>query len=233
MIFVTGDTHGGVDEKKLHETHFVNGQSLTKDDYVIICGDFGYIFYPINNNTQEYYKLKWFEKQPWTTLFIDGNHENHKRLNEYPIEEWHGGKIHRINDSVLHLMRGQVFNIEGKTFFTMGGAESIDKNMRIMDVSWWKEELPNHTEIEEGFCNLEKHNNKVDYVITHTCPTSVTNQMKINGVFNYVYKDPTSELLEQYMKILDFKHWWFGHFHFDVDINSHFTCLYHKIVDIL
>lgn len=57
MIFVTGDTHGGVDEKKLHETHFVNGQSLTKDDYVIICGDFGYIFYPINNNTQEYYKL--------------------------------------------------------------------------------------------------------------------------------------------------------------------------------
>jgi hypothetical protein len=29
----------------------------------------------------------------------------------YPIEEWNGGKIQRIRPSVIHLMRGQVFEL--------------------------------------------------------------------------------------------------------------------------
>ena len=39
----------------------------------------------------------------------------------------HGGKVHRIRPHVLHLMRGQVFDIEGHTFFTMGGVKSVRK----------------------------------------------------------------------------------------------------------
>lgn len=30
-------------------------------------------------------------------------------------KEWHGGKVHELRPHVLHLMRGQVFEIDGKT----------------------------------------------------------------------------------------------------------------------
>ena len=51
------------------------------------------------------------EEKPFTTLYVDGNHENFDRLYGYPIENWQGGKVHKIRPSVLHLMRGQVFEI--------------------------------------------------------------------------------------------------------------------------
>ena len=41
-----------------------------------------------------------------------------------------------ISDSICHLMRGQVFDIDGKTFFTFGGGNSIDKAWRTPGVSW-------------------------------------------------------------------------------------------------
>jgi hypothetical protein len=41
MIYVTGDTHGRKDIDKLYASCFPEGQTLTREDYVIICGDFG------------------------------------------------------------------------------------------------------------------------------------------------------------------------------------------------
>jgi len=38
-------------------------------------------------------------------------------------------------------MRGEVFQIEGKTFAVMGGADLIDKAMRREGKSWWKDEM--------------------------------------------------------------------------------------------
>ena len=45
------------------------------------------------------------------------------RWKDSPVAEWHGGKVHRIRPHVLHLMRGQIFELEGCRFFTMGGAK--------------------------------------------------------------------------------------------------------------
>ena len=89
-------------------------------------------------------------EKPYQILFIDGNHENFNALNSYPVEEWNGGKVHRIRKNILHLMRGQVFTIEGKTFFTMGGAYSIDKHLRKEGYSWWSDEKPNDAENGES-----------------------------------------------------------------------------------
>lgn len=125
MIFLTGDTHGDINLQKL--IAFANQRpDLTKDDYLIICGDWGVLW---DNEPSEWEKnlLRQYDGFPWTTLFIDGNHENFQRLNALPVEEWHGGKIHRVTDSVLHLMRGQVFTLAGQTVFSFGGAESPDK----------------------------------------------------------------------------------------------------------
>ena len=126
-IYVTGDLHGHIDISKLNMKNFSDQKHLTKKDYLIICGDFGLIW---NNSNQELYWRKWLENKNFTTLFCDGNHENHVLLNKYPIEQWNGGKIHRISNSIIHLMRGQVFIIDGLKFFVMGGAVSVDKEFR-------------------------------------------------------------------------------------------------------
>ncbi len=41
MIYVTGDTHIPIDIGKLSEDRFAEQCCMTKDDYLIICGDFG------------------------------------------------------------------------------------------------------------------------------------------------------------------------------------------------
>ena len=40
MIYITGDTHGNW-KSRLHHDVFPEGDTLSKNDYVIICGDFG------------------------------------------------------------------------------------------------------------------------------------------------------------------------------------------------
>lgn len=169
MIFITGDTHGGMDVGKLNTKNFPEGKNLTKDDYLIVTGDFGFIW---DESNQDRYWLKWFQNKNFTTLFVDGNHENFDLLNAFQIEMWNGGKVHRINDSVIHLMRGQIYLIDGNKIFTFGGAMSSDIEFRKENVSWWKDEMPSKVEQEEGLKNLEVNNWEVDYIITHTCPAS-------------------------------------------------------------
>ena len=126
MIFITGDTHRELDIHTINPREFVEGRTLTRDDYVIICGDFGCIW---DGGSGDRFWLNWLESEGWNTLFIDGNHENFDVLNQYPEETWHGGKVHRIRSNIFHLMRGEVFDIEGKSFFTFGGASSMMLNI--------------------------------------------------------------------------------------------------------
>ena len=100
---------------------------------------------------------KVLRKLPATVLFIDGNHENFADLNSYAVEQWHGGKVHIIEDDIIHLMRGQVFDIKGKLFFTFGGAYSIEKMNRSEGIDWFPEEMPSREEYQEGMGNLYKY----------------------------------------------------------------------------
>lgn len=102
-MFVTGDLHGYEDISKLNSKRFPANKHLTKEDYVIVAGDFGLVW---NHQQDELYWRKWLARKNFTTLFIDGNHENFDLLNSYPVEDWNGGKIHKINDSILHLIAG-------------------------------------------------------------------------------------------------------------------------------
>jgi len=224
MIFVTGDTHGKVDMKKLNSSNFPEGKNLTKADYVIICGDFGCIW---NNDKEDKYWQNWLEEKPWTTLFCDGNHENFNLLDNYPEEKRFGGQVHVISKSVFHLMRGYVFNINNKSFFVMGGAKSIDKVYRKEDVSWWEREIPSKAEFENGLNNLDAVDWKVDYVISHTGPHSI---VKMSNY--YVELDDVSRYLDIIREDLTFKHWYFGHMHYDITIDK-FTFLYNKVRKII
>lgn len=121
MIYATGDTHGNF--QRFAPEHFPEQAGMTKEDYIIICGDFGGVW---DGGKKEERNLDWLEDLPFTTLFISGNHENFDLLSKYPTEEWNGGTIQPIRPHVIHLMRGQVFDLQGCSFFTMGGARSHD-----------------------------------------------------------------------------------------------------------
>lgn len=226
-IFLTGDTHGGKELWKLNSENFPIGRELTKDDYVIVLGDFGLIW---NNDKEDLYWRKWLNEKPWTTLFVDGNHENHILLNQYVVENWNNGKIHKIESSIYHLMRGQVFIINSMKFMTMGGAHSIDVMFRKKNISWWEEELPSYSEYKELLNNLKKHNYNVDYVLTHTCPIDVfafvVNNHKEMGIKN----------LERFFYALKrrlvFKKWYFGHFHMDKIVDDKHRCMFSDVIEI-
>ena len=164
MIYITGDTHGYHDFAKMLSNNLCE---LTRDDYVIIAEDCGVLFHDNDTVTLNLYKLL-----PYTVLFVDGNHENFDLLFSYPVEKWHGGTVHRIADNIIHLMRGQIYEIEGHSFFTFGGAFSYDKERRIEGISWWRQEMPSIEEYNEAVINLTKEGNKVDFIITHDCPSA-------------------------------------------------------------
>ena len=254
-IWVTGDMHG--DPRRFSSDIFPEQKDMTKDDTVVILGDFGLVWdYNGENNTEKYW-LDWLEKKPFTTVFIDGNHDNFDRLDKYPVEEWHGGNVNFIRPSVIHLMRGQIFNIENKSFFAFGGAGShdisagilepddpdfkmkkkrLDKDpfasYRINHLSWWERELPNKEEMKKGLNNLEKQDNKVDYIITHSPYTSLLRQM--DGGSGLYQSDRLTDYLQKIKQTVDFKHWLFGHMHINQTFHSErSSCLYEQIIRIL
>ena len=128
-IYVTGDVHGRAEHgsSRFAFKNWPLGRTLTRDDVVIVAGDFGFVW---DGSNAEKYWLDWFESKPWTTCFVDGNHENHHALAELPVREWNGGLVHEARPRVLHLMRGEVFDIGGLTVLAMGGAASNDRQYR-------------------------------------------------------------------------------------------------------
>ena len=248
MIYITGDIHGDVYRFSTGSLEYLE-HKFTEEDFIIICGDFGVIW---DNSKEQAYDLKWLEEKPFTTLFVTGNHENYDLLEQYPVSEWNGGKIRRINRKVFHLMNGQVFKIDGYTFFTMGGAESHDirdgilepddidfrqklKELRVRralfrvnHISWWKQEIPSREEMDEGVRNLERVGWKVDAVLTHCAPTHINNR------FGRLYypENALTDYLEDISKRLSFRKWFFGHYHSDEILDDRYRLLYDLVVDL-
>lgn len=227
MIYVTGDTHGEVTFQKLPAFARANPQ-LTKRDYVIIAGDFGGVW---SEKTLEE-DLRPYSELPFTVLFVDGNHENFDLLNAFPVSKWKGGKVHFVREDIIHLMRGQVFELEGHTVFTFGGATSVDRGFLREGYSWWKAELPTDEDLSEALANLKRYNNKVDYIITHSCgeralmyPPLRTRTLQMD-----VY--PENQMLSYFEDILEYKHWYFGHYHLDGRLNDRMTVLLNEIVPL-
>ena len=225
MIYVTGDVHGSLDIGKLNTKRFPQQKSLTKSDYVIACGDFGLVW---DNRKSDLYWREWLSEKPFTTLWVDGNHENFDLLYQFPVTEKIGGKVREIAPAIFHLERGQELTFDGKTCYVMGRAESRDKAFRKEHISWWKEEMPTIEEMWRGIDALNAYDWSVDYVISHCAPRSV--QIKINKqLFD---NDPLVSFLEAVRLDLDFKKWFFGHYHVDKQIGDRFWAIYNNIVAI-
>lgn len=286
MVYVTGDTHGteGV-LARFKKRRFPVQDEMTSKDVVIVLGDFGCIW-SNNPNPDDFgrwdengrYHLKmlcandgespnernaldWLAEKNYTTVFIDGNHDNIPRIESYPVVEWNGGKAHFIRPNVFHLIRGEVYSIDGKKFFAFGGAPSHDikdgiidpkkfrsrrdfiekihgmstagKYMfRIRNVSWWDKELPDGTEMTNGLENLDRNNWKVDYVLTHSGSASTIAVLRSLGEIHSEDSNLLSGYLQKIQNSLDYKKWFCGHYHVNRKITEKDTVLYEDIIRI-
>ena len=227
MIFVTGDTHGKFE--RLEE--FAYSNALTRDDYVIVAGDFGFLWKP----EFRLEKLRRLSELPYTLLFVDGNHENYDLLESYSIEEWKGGKVHRLTDNVIHLMRGQIFDIDGRRILAFGGAESTDKCMRRLGISVWEQEEITQSDVDEAQRNLDKCGGRVDYVISHSCSADLKQFnyhvfKRYNVELRMYSEQPFIGMVENYLNY--YRQWYFGHFHFDSDVDGKHTAVYEKFIPL-
>ena len=259
MVYITGDCHGDFrrfTKRQLVKLPFV----LSEDDFVIVCGDFGLLW----EKSKEFeYNLDWLSRLPFTLLWVQGNHENYHMISEYPLEDWNGGKVrHIVKDKIILLERGQVFTIEGKTYFTMGGASShdvqggiLDKDsptyhedfkkavrrgepFRILNVSWWKEELPSEEQLQEALINLEKYDFKVDYVISHCASNRTQDALEryylgIDCEIGWYEKNILTYFFEELEERLQYEKWFCGHYHEEIQIDEKHTILYYKIIPIV
>ena len=252
QIWLTGDTHGDW-MSRLNMAAFPEQKEMTKDDYVIVLGDFGIW----DNSKRENYNLDWLDSRNFSTLFVSGNHSNYDILNSLPVEEWNGGKVNFIRDSVIHLKRGEIFEIQGKKFFAFGGASSHDiqdgildpddfddydefrktwkqwdeenRMFRVKNITWWPDELPSEEEMENGIKNLEKHDWKVDYILSHSPSASVIALLG-HGLYE---QDVLTRYLEEIRCKTEYKRMMSGHMHINKAVNDKDILLYEQIVRVV
>lgn len=244
MIAITGDLHRNYDIEKL-------AKIAELPDYpsiVLVAGDFGGIW---NKTTIDIHGnvvlhpddldfIDSLKRYPFKIISCLGNHENYDVINNLPRIDAYGGRIIRLSDNVELLDRGYVYNLEDYSFLSIGGAMSMDRAYRIEHESYWENEVINKNDIDVAFNELDKVDNNVDFVLTHTCPSSVL-KSEIDSLnepdSNYKMKlrfalenDPSVIFLEEIKNKIQYSHWFFGHFHMDKIFNhkgsSKFMCLY-------
>lgn len=214
MVYLISDIHGDKNFDGLKKYMSI----ATDDDLLIVLGDVELSFY---NNDQNSEFTKEFLNIDKNIAFIDGNHDNHPYVNSFPIEEWNGGKIHRLTKNVVHLIRGNVYTIESKKIFVMGGCKSSQK--------WYDSglvydgEVPTEREISVALDNLRRNNNTVDYVLTH----------KYWDYSDCNYSDFTLEWLTNYIdKNVKFKKWYSGHWHCEKNFDDKHFVIYDALTKI-
>lgn len=85
--------------------------------------------------------------------------------------------------------------------------------------------MPSQEEYEEGLKNLEKHDLKVDYILTHTCSTTALEYIEQRCAIR-MERDEMHPYFYGIEQKADYKQWYFGHFHHDFDLPNNQRLLY-------
>ena len=229
-ILISGDIHGNQSIGRVQlenvSARFPDWRSIR---YLIVVGDWGAIW----NGTpasvaMENQLLAYYDAMPWETLVVLGNHEGYNRISQLPWTTRHGGKMQQASKKVFIFQHGNTYTIEGKRFFVFGGADSIDKGHRTAFESWWPQEIPTMDDFYRARATIAKSGKKIDYVLTHTAPTKVIDEMRAQGKLlfgNIKFEDPTARMLDHLEpELTRAKGWFFGHFHKDFAWGK-FRCL--------
>ena len=217
MIYVTGDIHG--DRARLQKGPAAR---LRKGDALVVCGDFGFLW---SGSDEEKKLLRWIGRRKFQTLFVEGTHDNLDLLAGYPVEELGGAPARHLDGNLWHLMRGQVYTLQGQSILALGGGHSDDYAQREAGQTWWPQELPREEELPRFREVLAAHDNRVDYVVSHQAPTNI----EVCITQRYEDVNLLVAFLDEVQRTCRFKGWFFGSYHQNRVVPPKYHCLYDKV----
>lgn len=214
MLYLISDIHA--DKSFLGLNEYL--QKATDKDWLIILGDIGLGF----ENTQGNKEFdEFFTSIDKNIAIIDGNHENYDLLYSYPVVDFFGGKAYKITNKIFMLERGGIYEIENQKIFAMGGCKSSEKWKKLG--LWSPKEEPSETEVNYAKENLKKHNNKVDFVLTHKYEYDETLPVISQNLL---------ELCRHIDESVEYKLWYSGHEHVIEEIDGKHFRIYNEIVEL-
>ena len=171
-------------------------------------------------------QLEKLSQKPYTILFVDGTHENFDLLNTYPTKQWNQGTVHEIRPNILHLKRGEIFEIDGHSIFAFGGGETEEKEVYMETGRWWPQEMPTREEMISGAKHLFDHQLTVDYIITHEpCPNHV-----VFGTRQDIHRSALQSFFEEILVQVTYKQWFFGAQHVDRTMSNRHIAVFEQII---
>ena len=214
MIYLISDLHGNKDFKGLQDYLSI----ATDNDLLIILGDLCLNFEPTEENK---IFTEYFLSLNKPIAFLDGNHENYPYINNFPVEIWNGGSVHRLSKYLVHLRRGEIYSIDGKTFFTFGGCKSSSKWAEMG--LWYPGEQGTEEEFQHACDNLHKNNYQVDYILTH----KYEHHSADIGICV-----PPIHFAEYIDSHVSYRMWYYGHSHQEGAFNTTHICVYDKLIPL-
>lgn len=222
MLYFTGDIHG--DAERLSKNAL---SMMQQGDTLIICGDFGFLW---DNTKPEKKALNALSRRRYNICFVDGTHENFEILQSYPVVSWNGGQAHKIRDNIYHLMRGQIFTIEGKTIFTMGGGEDPEMEPDENEDASVHKEIPTSQELMNGVAALEQRQYKVNFIVTHE-PPARTRDFLLLSANKSLRVTALGAYFDALAKQAQYGKWFFGSMHVDRFVSDKQIALFRNIVE--
>jgi hypothetical protein len=193
-VLILGDVHGWWGD-------LVKVVTTLEPDIVLQVGDFG--FFP---EQSRYNPREWGLASPVPVHWCDGNHEDHAALARLRASAGGRRVTHEVAPNVFWQDRGSTLTLpDGRVALFMGGADSIDKRLRIEGESWF----PGEQISDEDMAALPE--GPVDIVISHTAP----NRILLEAVNHpdALVRDPARERLDEVLKRYRPSRWYFGHWH--------------------
>lgn len=218
MIYITGDTHGRFERVE----KFCNTIGTSKEDILIILGDAGINF---SGGERDRLKKEYLESFPITIFAIHGNHERRPQtIDTYKEKQWRGGTVYyeEIYPTILFAKDGEIYDLDGKKTVVIGGAYSVDKEIRLLrGWSWFEDEQPSKEVKECVEKQLDKENWSVDVVLSHTVPLKYEPvEVFMYGVDQNRVDKSTEEWLDYIEEELSYKKWYAGHYHTEKKIDK-------------
>ena len=239
-VYIRGDAHG---DKLAYQYTIDQIENPKEEDIIIVCGD----------ASLEYGKYvmgsckKIMSKFPGTWLILRGNHDARywrgktiqavdglvatdgwdfsNRFDEATLFQKKYPNIHYIDDV------GGIYDIDGHCCAFYPGAYSVDRGYRLVyGLPYEMEEQLTDLEFEALNKKTVEYADDIEFVFSHTCPMSIEPLIRylfMNGLDQSKIDKTTEKWLDVYYKHLkdgkNFKHWFFGHFHDDKELDDTFT----------
>ena len=217
MFYITGDTHR--DFGRIED--FCARINPTPEDVMIILGDAGINYY---GGWRDRDLKRRLAALPLTLFSIHGNHEQRPgKIASYHTALWNGGEVYVEDEfpNLLFAADGSYFSLDGVQTFVMGGAYSVDKDIRLArNWGWWPDEQPDDEARQWAEQQLEKHGWHTDIVLTHTTPLRYEPvEVFMSCVDQSRVDKSTEEWLDTIEQRLAYKRWYCGHYHTEKTID--------------